>query len=77
LYKGSWIDFIFEMASMTANGIPAPGVEPNKASAEDHKKKPTTPAKENIVKQALQLKSNRLLRNRKRFILHADQSFLA
>ena len=48
-----------------------------KASAEDHKKKPTTPAKENIVKQALQLKSNRLLRNRKRFILHADQSFLA
>ena len=42
---------------MTANGIPAPGVEPNKASAEDHKKKSTTPAKENIVKQAQQLNS--------------------
>uniref|UniRef100_A0A914CNT6 Uncharacterized protein n=1 Tax=Acrobeloides nanus TaxID=290746 RepID=A0A914CNT6_9BILA len=65
LYKGSWIDFIFEMASMTANGIPAPGVEPNKASAEDHKKKSTTSKKENIVKQAQQLNSNRLLRNRK------------
>ena len=45
---------------MTANGIPAPGVEPNKASAEDHKKS-TTPAKENIVKQAQQLKSEKLI----------------
>uniref|UniRef100_A0A914EQ44 Spindle assembly abnormal protein 6 N-terminal domain-containing protein n=1 Tax=Acrobeloides nanus TaxID=290746 RepID=A0A914EQ44_9BILA len=61
LYKGNWIDFIFEMAPMIAYGIPNSGVELNKTPVEERKKTPVedhkkTPVKENIAKQALPTK---------------------
>lgn len=69
LYKGNWIDFIFEMAPMIAYGIPTSGVELNKTPVKERKKTPVeerkktpvedhkeTPVKENIAKQALPTK---------------------